>query len=66
MRCGGKSVKRQASMNGDVVSNVFCSRTADTSNISLNERMMSMQSIFHDVLTDVRKQEGLRKPIFVL
>ena len=29
---GGKSRRRQASVNSDVVSNVFCSRTADTSN----------------------------------
>ena len=32
--------------HGDVVSDAFCNRTADTSSISLNERMMPLQSIF--------------------
>jgi len=61
----GKSRKRQASVNGDVVSNVFCNRPADTSNMSLNETTMFVQSIFHNVWTEVRNQEGLRKQIFV-
>jgi len=29
VRPGGKSRRRQASVNGDVVSNAFCSRTVD-------------------------------------
>ena len=40
--CACWTRKRQASVNGDVVSNVFCSRTADTS----NDGMMSTQSNF--------------------
>jgi len=39
------SVTRQASVHGDVVSNAFCSITADTSHI-LNQRMISVQSMF--------------------
>jgi len=60
-----KSRRRQASVNGDKVSNAFCCRTADTSNISLNEKMMNVQSIFHTVGTEVREQEGLRKPGYI-
>jgi len=30
-------------------SNVFCTKTVDTSNISLNKRMMFLKSIFHNV-----------------
>jgi len=55
----------QASLNGQVVSSAFCSRMVDTSNTSLNEKMMCVQSIFHNVWTEVRKQEGLRTQIFV-
>jgi len=40
----GKTLRRQASVNGDVVLNAFCSRTADTSNVSLSERMMQSVS----------------------
>jgi len=38
-----------APVNGDIVSNVFCSKMADTLNRFLNERMMSLQSIIHNV-----------------
>lgn len=58
---GRKSRRRQASLNGVVVSNALCSRSADM----LNKRMMFVQSIFHNVCTEVRKQEGLRKLLFV-
>jgi len=56
----------QASLNGDIVSNAFCSSTVDTSNVSLTERMLFVLSVFHKVWTEVRKQEGLRKQLFVL
>jgi len=46
---------------GNVVSNAFCSRAADTSLTCLNERLASVQSIFHNVWTEVRKQEGVIK-----
>ena len=36
-------------MNDNNVSNVFCSRTADTSNITLNERLMYLWLIFRNV-----------------
>jgi len=39
----GKSRKRQASVNGDVISNAFCSRTANTSDMFLMK--VSVQSI---------------------
>jgi len=46
-RRGGMSRRRQASVNGDGVLKAFCSRTADTSSISLHDTMMVlMQSIF--------------------
>ena len=51
-----KSRKLKASVNDDVVSNAFCSRTVDTSNMSLNERVTFVQSIFHNVCTKVMKQ----------
>ena len=54
-RCGGKSRKRQTSVNDDVASNAFCSKTTDISNIFLNERMVSVQLIIHNVWTEVRK-----------
>jgi len=38
---------------------------ADASNISLNERMTFLQLIFHNIWTEVRKQEGIRKQLFV-
>jgi len=44
-----ESLRRQASVNDVVVSNAFCSRTADASNRSLNERMMFVQPIFDNV-----------------
>ena len=65
-RRGGKSCRRQASVNDDVVSNTFYSRMVDTSNISTNERAMFSQLIFHNLCTEVWKQEGLRKQLFVL
>ena len=45
------------------LSNAFCSRKSDVSNRSLcmYETTMSVRSIFHNVWTEVRKQEGLRK-----
>jgi len=49
-----------------IVSNVFCSRMADMSNISLNERMTLVKSIFHIVWIEVRNKEVLRKQVFVL
>jgi len=54
---GGKSRRRQASVNGDVVSHAFGNRTADTSNIS---------RFLNNMWTEVRKQKGLRKQLFVL
>ena len=32
--------------------------------VSLNERILFMQSIFHNVWTEFRKKEGLRKLLF--
>ena len=55
--------KVSVSVNDDVVSNAFCIRTAETSNVSLNERMALVQSMFHNDWTEVKKQEGLRKPL---
>jgi len=63
-RRGGKSRRRQASLNGVVVSNVLCSRTVDTSNRSLNEIMMFVQSIFRSVWSKVRRR--LKKAAFGL
>jgi len=47
--------RRHASVNFDVVPNALCSRTA--SNVFLNERMMSAQSLFRNLWTEVGKQE---------
>ena len=47
-------------MNGDVVSNAL-EQNCYTSNIALNKNMMLVQMSFHNVWTEVRKQEGLRK-----
>jgi len=44
-RLGGKSCMASGIIN-DVVSNAFCSRTANTATVSLNERMMVEQSTF--------------------
>jgi len=60
----GKSRRRQASANGDVVSNVFCSRTMDTPNRSLNEIMTFVKSIFRSVWSEVRRR--LKKAAFGL
>jgi len=45
------SAWHKASVNGDIISNVFCSRMVNTSNRSLNETMTFVQSIFHNVWT---------------
>jgi len=49
VRRDGKSREHQAPGNCDVVSNAFCSRTADASNIYSDERMIYVQAIFHNV-----------------
>ena len=57
-----KSRRRPTSVNDDFVSNAICTLQQNgghTSNVSLNERMMFAQSIFHSVWTEVRKEEGL-------
>ena len=47
------------------VSCAFCSRMADTSNVSLNERIMFLQLIFHNVLTESQKPRRLQKAAFL-
>jgi len=42
-----------------------CVLQQNISNVSLNERIMLVQSIFQNVCTEVKKQEGLRKQPFV-
>ena len=56
-RRGGKSRRRPASVNGDVVSNAFCSRTADTSKTFLNEKsdVCAVDFIRMFVWAEVRK-----------
>jgi len=63
---GGKSCRHQTSVNGDVVSNGFCNRTAATWNSTLSEWTMFVQSNFRNVWTGVRKQRGIRKPLLFL
>jgi len=46
-----KSRGREASVNGDVVSNVLCSRATDTSNRSSNNTLMFIQSVFMTFMT---------------
>jgi len=64
IRCGWKSCGHQAWVNGTVIWTAFCNRMSDTWNISLNERIVSVQSMFHNVWTEVRKYENLRKLLF--
>ena len=60
-----KTHRHEASVNGDVISNARCSRTANTLKTSLNETLMFVQSIFSNVYIEVMNLVGLQA-VFVL
>ena len=53
-------------MNGNVLSNAFCSRTTGASNMSLNKRIMFVQLISQTDWTEVKKQEGESQFLFLI
>jgi len=66
LRAGGKSGRHEAPVNSVVIQNAFCRRTADTPDRYLNDTMMFVQAVFHNVWSKVTKQKkGLAKSLLI-